>query len=118
MKTWRLTSGILCCVFAPYIIYQVNLLSKYLAITGVSDSGVLGGLVVAALFVGAGVVSIANRAGGKGSNIALLSLFTIAALFSFLTSKIYQDLKLFGIWSIACGIIAMINFIFGYGEPE
>lgn len=118
MKTWRLVSGIISCTFALYVLWMVSQLSKLLAMTHTQDTGVLGGLIVAGLLIATGAISIANRAGGKGSNIALLVLFAAAVFVSFTTSEIFQNLKLAGIWAGACGVVAIINFVGGYGEPE
>ena len=83
MKTWRLVSGILCCVLGAYVFYQVRNLSLYLALTNTKDNGVSGGTWVAGLLIAAGIISIVCRSGGKGGNICLVILFPLAAFCAF-----------------------------------
>lgn len=118
MKTWRLVSGILCCVLSAYIVFQSMAAGLLIALSQSSDKGASAGIVVAGLVLAAGVVSIVARKGGKGGNIALLVLFALAALMAFTNAKIYQDLTVWGGWCAICGVIAIINFVGGYGEPE
>ena len=118
MKTWRLVSGILCCVLSAYIVFQSMAAGLLIAVTQSGDHGAAAGMLVAMLVLAAGIVSIVLRKGGKGSNIALLALFAVAAGISFTSAKVYQDLLVWGGWCAICGIVAVINFVGGYGEPE
>ena len=118
MKTWRLVSGILCCVLSAYIVFQSMAAGLLIAFAQSSDKGASAGIVVAGLVLAAGVVSIVTRAGGQGGNIALIALFALAALFALSNAKVYQDLMVWGGWCAICGVVAIINFVLGYGEPE
>ena len=118
MKTWRLVSGILCCVLSAYIVFQSMAAGLLIAVSQSSDKGASAGIFVAGLVLAAGVVSIVARKGGKGGNIALLVLFGLAAFIAFSNAKVYQDLMVWGGWCVICGIVAAINFVLGYGEPE
>ena len=118
MKTWRLVSGILCCVLSSYIVFQSLAAGVFIALSGSNDLGASAGIVVAGLVLAAGVVSIVARKGGKGSNISLMALFAIAAWMAFSHAKIYQDLMVWGGWCVVCCAVAVVNFVLGYGEPE
>ena len=118
MKTWRLVSGILCCALSAYIVFQSLAAGVLIAITQSSDHGASAGMIVSLLVLAAGIVSITTRKGGKGSNITLLILFALASIIAFMSAKVYQDLMVWGGWCAVCGIIAIINFVTGYGEPE
>ena len=118
MKTWRLTSGILCCVFSAYLIYRAALLGLAIAITSSNSSIAKNYFALAAFMLTSGVLSIVNRSGSKGGNMMLMILFALSTLTSFLSVVSINDFLFWMIWCGICAVVSIISWIVGYGEKD
>ena len=79
MKTWKLVSGIISIVLSVFVVFQ----------------SMMAGLVVSICMLCGGIVSIVSRKNNsKGTNIALLILFSLATLTGFVLAGNYSDLYL------------------------
>lgn len=105
MKTWKLVSGIISIVLSVFVVFQSMIagLANALEVSGSA------GLVVSICMLCGGIVSIVSRKNNsKGTNIALLILFSLATLTGFVLADNYSDLY---IWSAWCLINAVLAFI-------
>lgn len=91
MKTWKLVSGIISMVISLVVTFQ-SCAVGVLEAMGAEGSDSASGIIVAILLIAGGVVSVATRKGGKGGNIAIISIYGIAAIIGF-TAKVYEDLN-------------------------
>lgn len=104
MKTWKLVSGIISIVLSVFVVFQSMIagLANALEVSGSA------GLVVSICMLCGGIVSIVSRKNNsKGTNIALLILFSLATLTGFVLAENYSDL----FWSAWCLINAVLAFI-------
>ena len=111
MKTWKLVSGILSCIFFILVTFQSCAVGIGEALTESEETGSAGGILLAVLMIAGGIVSIATRKGGKGSNIALIILFGLAALIGFSNAGSYTDLNIWAGWCLINAIVAVIALI-------
>ncbi len=112
MKVWKLISGILCIVFSAMVLFQSCATGVVTSIEeNVTDTSAGGGLIVAILMLAGGILSIATRKGGKGSNIALLVIFLLAALAGFANLGVFGDLVIWSVWCLICAILAFIGLL-------
>lgn len=91
MKTWKLVSGIISIVLSVFVVFQSMIagLANALEVSGSA------GLVVSICMLCGGIVSIVSRKNNsKGTNIALLILFSLATLTGFVLAENYSDLYL------------------------
>lgn len=79
MKTWKLVSGIISMVISLVVTFQ-SCAVGVLEAMGAEGSDSASGIIVAILLIAGGVVSVATRKGGKGGNIAIISIYGIAAI--------------------------------------
>ena len=112
MSIWKLVSGILSIVFSVFIVFQscaagiVNTIRRNGEISGTA------GLIVAMFMLSGGIVSIASRKGTKnGGNIALIILYSIAALVGFTMFGSYIDLAIWSCWCAVMMIMAIIAIV-------
>ena len=109
MKTFKLISGILCCVLCAIVMLQSCVAGVSNALTESGEVSGSAGLLVALLMLAGGIVMIATRKSTKkGGSIAGVIIFLLAALFGFANAGSYSDLK---IWSGLCLILGIINII-------
>lgn len=111
MKNWKLVSGILSIVLCLFVLFQSCAAGVYNAIQENGELSGSAGLLVAILMLAGGIVSIATRDGGKGSNIALAILFGIAALLGFTMAGSYSDLVIWAAWCLVCMILAVVALV-------
>lgn len=114
MKIWKLVSGILSCVLFALVAFQscaagvANTLQENGELSGSA------GLIVAILMLTGGIVSIATRkSNSKGGNIALIVIFTLAAIVGFTNYGSYADLAIWSAWCLLNAILALIAIIIG-----
>ena len=89
MKTWKLVSGIISIVLSVFVVFQSM-------IAGLANALEESGQVSICMLCG-GIVSIVSRKNNsKGTNIALLILFSLATLTGFVLAENYSDLYCFG----------------------
>ncbi len=109
MKTFKLISGILCCVLCAIVMLQSCVAGVSNALTESGEVSGSAGLLVALLMLAGGIVMIATRKSTKkGGSIAGVIIFLLAALLGFANAGSYSDLK---IWSGLCLILGIINII-------
>ncbi|MCI6067550.1 MAG: hypothetical protein MR707_04895 [Galactobacillus timonensis] len=112
MKTWKLVSGILSIVFACMILFQSCAATVGDALQDAGGTSGASGMFVAIFVLAGGIVSLSTRdKETKGGNIALIVLFLLAALFAFSATGIFEDLKVWGSWSLICAVLAIISMI-------
>jgi len=112
MKTWKLVSGILSIVLSVFVFLQSGLAGLANTLQENGEVGGSAGVIVAILLLAGGIVSIATRSGGKGSCIALLLMFGLAALLGFGLAGSYGDLTIWAGWCLICAVVAFLG-LFG-----
>ena len=109
MKTWKLVSGIISIVLSVFVVFQSMIAGLANALEESGQVSGSAGLVVSICMLCGGIVSIVSRKNNsKGTNIALLILFSLATLTGFVLAENYSDLY---IWSAWCLINAVLAFI-------
>ena len=109
MKTWKLVSGIISIVLSVFVVFQSMMAGLAIALEESAQSSVSAGLIVSICMLCGGIVSIVSRKNNsKGTNIALLILFSLATFTGFVLAGNYSDLY---IWSAWCLINAVLAFI-------
>lgn len=109
MKTWKLVSGIISIVLSVFVVFQSMIAGLANALEESGQVSGSAGLVVSICMLCGGIVSIVSRKNNsKGTNIALLILFSLATLTGFVLAENYSDLS---IWSAWCLINAVLAFI-------
>lgn len=109
MKTRKLVSGIISIVLSVFVVFQSMIAGLANALEESGQVSGSAGLVVSICMLCGGIVSIVSRKNNsKGTNIALLILFSLATLTGFVLAENYSDLH---IWSAWCLINAVLAFI-------
>ena len=109
MKTWKLVSGIISIVLSVFVVFQSMIAGLANALEESGQVSGSAGLVVSICMLCGGIVSIVSRKNNsKGTNIALLILFSLATLTGFVLAEKDSDLY---IWSAWCLINAVLAFI-------
>lgn len=112
MKTWKLISGILSIVLSAVVIFQSGMAGLANTLEENGQSGGSAGFLVAILMLAGGIISIVVRKNtGKGGNIALIVMFTLAALMGFSMAGDYTDLKIWSFWCLVCAVLALISIL-------
>ncbi len=112
MKNWKLISGIISLALTAIIFFQSAAAGLYDALDGGNGTSMSAGIVVAALMIAAGIVSIVTRkSAGKGGNIALILLFALAAVIGFAMHGVYADLVVWAAWCMVCAVVALFALI-------
>ena len=110
MKTWKLVSGIISIVLSVFVVFQSMIAGLANALEESGQVSGSAGLVVSMCMLCGGIVSIVSRKNNsKGTNIALLILFSLATLTGFVLAGNYSDL--YQLWSAWCLINAVLAFI-------
>lgn len=95
MKTWKLVSGIISIVLSVFVVFQSMIAGLANALEESGQVSGSAGLVVSICMLCGGIVSIVSRKNNsKGTNIALLILFSLATLTGFVLAGNYSDLYL------------------------
>lgn len=111
MKVWKLISGILSIVLFVLVSFQSCAAGVANTLEENGEVGGSAGIIVAIMLLAGGIVSIVTRKGGKGGNIALIVLYGIGALFGFVLSGGYSDLKIWATWCLICAVLAVIAML-------
>lgn len=118
MKVWKLVSGILSILLFVIVIFQSCAAGLSNTLQSNGEVGGSAGIIVAAMLLVGGIVSIATQKGTKGGNIALIVLYGIGALFGFLLAGSYSDLYIWAFWCLICVILAFISLFNGSSKPK
>ena len=117
MKIWKLVSGILSIILFLVVTLQSCAAGLYDAMADTGETSGAAGVLVAILLLAGGIVSIAVRnSDRKGTNIALLVLFGLAALIGFAGYGSYQDLIIWSVWCLINALMAVISMVVGSGK--
>lgn len=93
MKTWKLVSGIISIILSVFVVFQSMMAGLANALEESGQVSGSAGLVVSICMLCGGIVSIVSRKNNsKGTNIALLILFSLATLTGFVLAENYSDL--------------------------
>lgn len=111
MKTWKLVSGILSIVLFIMVAFQSCAVGIGNTLGETGEVGGSAGIIVAIMLLAGGIVSIATRKGGKGSNIALIVLFGIGALLGYGLAGSYSDLYIWATWCLINAILAIVSLV-------
>jgi len=117
MKIWRLVSGVLSMVAFLIILFQSFAAGLYNFWENNDDNSDSGGVFVAFGLLVAGIVTTTlwkNKS--KGSDIALIVLYSLTALVGFVNLGTYRDLVIWSSWSLLCAIIAIISLVIKFVE--
>ena len=118
MSIWKLVSGILSIVLAVFVFFQSSIAGLSNTLEANGEVGGSAGLIVAICLLAGGIVSIATRKGGRGSSIALVILFGLAALCGFTMAGSYADLTIWAGWCLICAVLALISAIKGKKKEQ
>ena len=114
MKIWKLVSGILSIIFFALVAMQSCAVGVANTLEDSGEVSGSAGILVAVLMLAGGIVSIATRASEKrGSNIALLVLFGLAALLGFSNYGSYSDLAIWSGWCLINAVLAVVALVLG-----
>ncbi len=112
MKTWKLVSGILSIILFAIVSLQSCAAGVSNALEANGEISGTMGIMVAALMLAGGIVSISTRKSeGKGGNIALIVLFGLAALIGFTGHGSYSDLAVWSAWCLINAVLALVSLI-------
>lgn len=112
MKTWKLVSGILSMVLFLLVILQSCAVGLANTLEGSGEVSGSSGVFVAVMMLTGGIVSVATRkSSGKGSDVALIILFGLAAFVGFVGYGNYSDLAIWSGWCLINLILAVISLI-------
>ena len=110
MKAWKLVSGIISIIL--FVLVSLQSCAVGLGNTINGEFGGSGGIIVAAMMLSGGIVSIATRkSAGNGGNIALLVLFGIGALIGFSLAGSFTDLKIWAGWCAVNAVLAVVSIV-------
>ena len=111
MRTWKLVSGIICCVLFAFVALQSCAAGLSNALEANNEVSVSAGMIVAILMLTGGIVSIATRKSLKnGGNISLIVLYLLAALVGFTNAGSFKDLYIWSMWCAINAVLAIISF--------
>ena len=114
MKVWKLVSGILSMILFALVTLQSCAAGVANALEENGETSGSAGLLVAALMLAGGIVSVATRKSTKkGGNIAMIVLFGLAALIGFANYGSYSDLAIWSGWCLINAVLAVIALIIG-----
>ena len=112
MSIWKLVSGILCIIISGVVTFQSFAAGLYNVLDGNDEISGTAGLIVATFLLTGGIVSIViHKSKGIGGDIALIVVFTLAALFGFVLHGNYEDLIVWSFWCLICSILATVSLI-------
>ena len=112
MKTWKIVSGIICCVMTLIVLFQSCAAGVASSLENAQNADAGAGMIVAVLMLAGGIVSIVTRANtSKGGNIALIIIFGIAAALGISNSSYYKDLVVWGGWCAICAVMAVVALL-------
>ena len=110
MKTWKLVSGILCMILFAFVTFQSCVAGLANSLENNAEVSGSAGIILSVLMLAGRIVSVSTRnSEKKGSDIALIILFTLAALFGFVLSGSFSDLKIWAGWCLINAIMAFLS---------
>ena len=114
MKIWKLVSGILSIIFFALVAMQSCAVGVANTLEDSGEVSSSAGILVDVLMLAGGIVTIATRGSEKrGSNIALLVLFGLAALLGFSNYGSYSDLAIWSGWCLINAVLAVVALVLG-----
>lgn len=108
MKTWRLVSGILSIVMFAMVSFQSCAAGIANSIEENGEVGGSAGMIVSAMLLVGGIVSIVTRNGSKGGCIATTILYLIGALCGFTMAGSFGDLYIWSAWCLICAVLSVV----------
>lgn len=117
MKIWKIASGGLSIAVSLFVVCQSFWGGALNLLAGDQPSGAAG-LVVAAMLLAGGIVSIASSGGSLGADIAMITLYGVGALVGFTMSGNYADLMLWALWCFLCAVMALVDFVVAYNQDD
>lgn len=109
LSVLRLVIGVLSLVFSLFIIFQSMAAGIVNTLEDTGDVGGSAGVLVATLFIAAGIAGIATRNSRKKVGpIICFVLYVFSGLLGFSNSAVYSDLQIWGGLAIIFGIIFLI----------
>lgn len=119
MKNAKLITGILNIVFTLFIIFQscaagfVNIMENNGEVSGTA------GVLVALLMLAGGIVEIATRnSNSKGSSIAVIVMFSLAALLGYSNAGSFGDLNIWASWCLAIAVMYIVFLVRSKNTPN
>lgn len=107
METWKLVSGILSIVMSFLVMFQSCAAGLFNLVSSNGEASGIAGLLVAALLLAGGIVSVLTRyALNNWGNISLIILYGIAALLGYMMAGSYADLLIWSTWCLLCAVMA------------
>ena len=112
MKVWKLVSGILSIILFAVVMFQSCAAGFVNAVENNGETSGSAGIIVGILMLAGGIVSIATRnKTDKGSDIALIILFGLAAIIGLTGYGNYSDLIIWSVWCLINAVLAVICII-------
>ena len=109
MRTWKLVSGIISITL--FLLVSCQSCVACVADLALGGSGGVAGLLLSMLMLAGGIVSIAARDSTTGGNIALIVLYSLAAIIGYGNCINFPDLFLWSTWCLVCAVLAVICLI-------
>lgn len=117
MKIWKIASGGLSIAVSLFVVCQSFWGGALNLLAGGKPSGAAG-LMVAAMLLAGGIVSIASSGGSLGADIAMITLYGLGALVGFTMSGNYADLMVWALWCFLCAVLALVDFVVAYNQDD
>ena len=117
MKIWKIASGGLSIAVSLFVVCQSFWGGALNLLAGDKPSGAAG-MVVAAMLLAGGIVSIAASGGSLGADIAMITLYGVGALVGFTMSGNYADLMIWALWCFLCAVLALVDFVVAYNQDD
>lgn len=114
MKIWRLVAGILSIVLSLIVLLQSCAAGVFNALSENGEVSGSAGFLVSIAMIAGGIVSVVIRKSvSKGSSIALIVIFGLAALIGFANYGSYSDLAIWSGWCLINAALAVVALVFG-----
>lgn len=112
MKTWKLVSGILCMILFVFVTFQSCAAGAANALQNNQEVSGGAGMILAVFMLAGGIVSVVSRhSTSRGSDIALIILFTIAAVTGFSLAGSFKDLNIWAGWCLINALTAAVSLL-------
>ncbi|WP_283608606.1 hypothetical protein [Faecalispora anaeroviscerum] len=108
MKTAKLVIGIVSIVLALLVLFQSCAAGVGAALADASDTSGGTGLLVALLYIVAGIVGIAARK-SKGGAIAATILYALAGIAGVTATGMFKDLMVWGVLAFIFAVVFAIS---------
>ena len=110
MGIWKIVSGILSIILCFFVIFQSFAAGLFNILSGNGQSSGTAGLIVAALLLVGGIVSIVTRdAISSIGNIVIMILFGGAAAVGYILAGAFSDLIIWSTWCLLCAVMAAVS---------